>query len=343
MNILPEKVFVGLDYHLNSVQVCVLDSAGNQLINGTRPNNVEAVASVVPAGVEVEAAIESCCGAADFAEKLMEHAGWSVNLAHARYVARMKQTPDKSDFTDARTLADLIRVGYLPRVWLAPLPTRELRRTVRLRQQIVADRKKEKLRCSAILRDLRVKNPAGNRTWSKPWREWIAQVELPEASRFAMDLHLKKIANYNDELKLVEGRLKQMIEGDSLSQWLLSQTGIGLVTAVTLRAEIGRFERFRNGKQLARFCGVTPRNASSGDKQADGGLVRTANRELRRVLIEAAHRLKNYEDRWALLAQRMKDRGKAPGVITAAIANRWIRGLFYEARRAAEAGYKTAA
>lgn len=342
MSILPEKVYVGLDYHLHSIQVCVLDREGNQLINGTRPNDVESVAAVVPQGVEVEAAIESCCGAANFAEKLIEHAGWSVNLAHAGYVSRMKQTPDKSDFTDARTLADLVRVGYLPRVWLAPLPTRELRRTVRLRQQIVADRKKEKLRCSAILRDLRVKNPEGSRTWSKPWRAWIAEVELPPASRFAMDLHLKKIANYNQELKLVEGRLKEMIAEDSLSQWLLDQTGIGLVTAVTLRAEIGRFDRFRNGKQLARFCGVTPCNASSGERQADSGLIRAGNGELRRVLIEAAHRLKNYEDRWAELAQRMKDRGKAPGVITAAIANRWIRGLFYEAKRAAERGYAVA-
>ena len=343
MSILPEKVFVGLDYHLNVIQVCVLDSDGNQLINGTRPNNVDAVASVVPAGIEVEAAIESCCGAATFAEQLMEHTGWSVNLAHAGYVSRMKQTPDKTDYTDARLLADLVRVGYLPRVWLAPLKTRELRRTIRLRQQIVADRKKEKLRCSAILRDLRVKNPAGNRTWSKPWRMWIAEVELPEASRFAMDLHLKKIANYNEELKLVEGRLKQMIQRDTLSQWLLEQAGIGLVTAVTLRAEIGRFDRFRNGKQLARFCGVTPRNASSGDRQADAGLVKGSNRQLRQVLIEAAHRLKNHEERWAELAQRMKQRGKAPGVITAAIANRWIRGLFYEAKRAAENGYKIAA
>ena len=51
-------------------------------------------------------------------------------------------------------------------------------------------------------------------------------------------------------------------------QKLLTMSGIGLVTAVTLRAEIGRFDRFRTGKQLARFCGLSPRNASSGQRQA---------------------------------------------------------------------------
>jgi hypothetical protein len=119
MSIVPQKVFVGLDYHLNSVQVCVLDPEGNQLANATRPNDWKAVAEMVPEGAEVVASIESCCGAANFAEQMIANTPWSVHLAHAGYVSRMKQTPDKSDFTYALLLADLVRVGYLPRVWLA--------------------------------------------------------------------------------------------------------------------------------------------------------------------------------------------------------------------------------
>ena len=72
-------------------------------------------------------AIEACCGAADFGEELLSHVraaggvgGFRVELAHPGYVARLKQSPDKTDFSDARLLADLSRVGYLPRVWLAP-------------------------------------------------------------------------------------------------------------------------------------------------------------------------------------------------------------------------------
>jgi len=342
MSILPTKVFVGLDYHQHSVQACVLDEHGKQLINATRPNTWQAVSELIPSGVTVHASIESCCGAANLADELIEHARWDIHLAHAGYVHRMKQTPDKTDFTDARLLADLVRVGYLPKVWLAPLEIRELRRLIRYRQQQVNDRRSEKLRCSAILRDLRMKHPEGKRTWSKPWREWLASVEMPAASRWAMDQHLLKIAFLNDQIKLTEARLKEAIAGDRLTNWLLAQEGIGLVTAVTLRAELGRFDRFRNGKQLARFCGVTPWNASSGERQADAGLIKAGNRELCRVLIEAAHRLKNHSERWSELAGKMKQRGKAPGVISAAIANRWIRGLYYEERRAHEEGYQLA-
>lgn len=114
---------------------------------------------------------------------------------------------------------------------------------------------------------------------------------------------------------------------------LLDLPGVGLVTAVTLRAAIGRFERFDTGKQLARFCGVTPRNASSGNRQADAGLVKAGNPELRTVLVELAHRLISHiEGRWSELARSLLRRGKHKNIIVAAVANRWVRWLHHELR-----------
>jgi hypothetical protein len=164
-------IFVGLDYHQSGVQVCLMDRKGNMLANGMRGNSWEEIAATVPQGARVQAAIEACCGAADLAEELIAKAGWSVSLAHPGYVARMKQSPDKSDFTDAQVLAELVRVGYLPRVWLAPAELRDLRRLVR-RQQLVQDRRSTKLRIRALLRDSRAQGPAAN-AWTKVWLEWL--------------------------------------------------------------------------------------------------------------------------------------------------------------------------
>jgi hypothetical protein len=94
----------------------------------------------------VHAAIEACCGAANLAEKLSTHATWTISLAHPGFTARMKQNPDKTDYGDARLLADLMRVGYLATVWLAPEHIRELRKLVRYRRQMVDER-----RCSCGL------------------------------------------------------------------------------------------------------------------------------------------------------------------------------------------------
>jgi len=323
--------FVGLDYHQHSVQVCVMDQEGKILTNATRPNDWAQVAQVVPEDGAVFAAIEACCGAADFAEELINHAQWSVDLAHPGYVARIKQSPDKTDWADARLLADLERVGYLPKVWLAPEAIRELRRLVRYRQQLAHQRRNTKLRIRALLRDQRIKGPGDANPWTKAWRRWLEDcLEIGESSRWILAQHFQQLDEVCASIRTVEKRLAEQTSDDPVVAKLLEQDGVGLVTAVTLRAEIGRFDRFRTGKQLARFCALTPRNASSGQRQADAGLIRAGNQELRRVLIEAAQRLKQYNDYWSTFAERLKDRGKAPNVITAAIANRWVRGLYYE-------------
>src|SRR5882762_3984756 len=120
-------VFVGLDYHKDSIQVCVMNPAGQIIANRRCENQVVALVRLVESfGDDVHAAIESCSGAAALADRLATRQGWSISLAHPGYVARMKPTPDKTDWGDARLLADLIRVGYLPKVWLAPEDVRQL-------------------------------------------------------------------------------------------------------------------------------------------------------------------------------------------------------------------------
>ncbi len=323
-------VFVGLDYHDRSVQVCVLDREGRVLANRSVANDVKEIAQVVAAeGRRVFAAIEACNGSAELAEELIK-LGWSVHLAHPGYVARIKQNPDKTDFADARLLADLERVGYLPKVWLAPHAIRELRRVVRYRQQLVDERRNGKLRIGALLREQRIRCTESCRPWTIAWLRWLQEeAELSEQSRWIVKQHLRRIRELSKAITEVERRLRGMTAEDSVVETLLKLKGVGLVTAVTIRAEIGRFDRFRTGKQIARFCGLSPRNASSGQKQADAGLIKAGNPQLRATLIQAAHRLKRLDPRWRALAQQMRDRGKAGSLIAAAIANRWIRSIFH--------------
>jgi transposase len=89
MDIVP--VFWGLDYHDEGIEVNVMNARGEIMASRHCPNHWRAV---VPTNCRVAgAAIEACCGAADFAEDLIQHAGWSVDLAHPGFVARMKQNP----------------------------------------------------------------------------------------------------------------------------------------------------------------------------------------------------------------------------------------------------------
>lgn len=331
------KIFVGLDYHQDKVQACVLDETGRVLSNRAVRNDAKLIRALAEQHGQIEAAaIEACCGAANMAQELVDQ-GWCVSLAHPGYVARMKQNPDKTDFTDARLLADLLRVGYLPKVWLAPERIRVLRRLVRFRQELVDARRSVKLRIRALLRENRLKAPEELSPWTKGWLAWLRDTApLGEDDRWMMTQHLERLGELSARITAAEKRLAERTKDDAVVQKLLEQPGVGPITAVTLRAEIGHFDRFHSGKQLAKFCGVTPRNASSGDKQADAGLIRAGNPQVRRVLIELAHRLINtLDERWAKLAAKLSHAGKKRNVVVCAIANRWVRWLFHQMQPAA--------
>lgn len=329
------SVFAGIDYHQDSVQVCVVDESGRTLANRSVSNDLDSIERAATRhGRPRRVAIEACCGAADLAERLSVERGLAVTLAHPGYVARMKRSPDKTDLGDAQLLADLTRVNYLPAVWLAPQSIRQLRRLVRHRAQLVRRRTETKLRIRGLLRENRIAKPAAN-AWTKGWLAWLqAEAPLSGSDRFVADDHLAELASLSTRIAATEKELRAALADDPLAARLLELPGVGLVTAATLRAEVGRFDRFDTGKQLARFCGVTPRNASSGARQADAGLIRAGNPELRQTLIELAHRLVRGSDpQWAKLAAGMLKRGKPRNVVVAAVANRWVRWLHHELRR----------
>jgi transposase len=326
-------VSVGLDVHKESVQVCVLEATGRVLRNRRVTNDVTAlVATIRGLGRVSGLALECGTGVAALADALIQATGWDVHLCHPGYVRRMRQNPDKTDLSDAHLLADLVRVGYLPRVWLAPPAVRDLRAAVRYRQQLVDRARNTKLRIRALLREHRVPDVPRS-LWSQRGLAWLRTVpSLPPQAGWVLENHWDDLVPDTARLARATTRLKEVAAAEAWILGLLTQPGIGLVTACVMRAEIGYVGRFRTAKQLGRFCGVSPCNASSGNRQADAGLVHGCRRLLRDTLIEAAHRLSRHHPRWKAFKAQLKARGKAGSVIAAAIANRWTRSLFHQLR-----------
>ena len=158
---------------------------------------------------------------------------------------------------------------------------------------------------------------------------WIVTLPLGPESQWVLNQELQRFAQVEEAVRQVDQRFAEATQGDPLVEKLLALPGVALVTAVILRAMIGRFDRFRNGKQLSRFCGLTPCNASSGKRQADAGLVNEGNELLRTAMIQLAKRLPGHDARWKELHSRLRST-KPANVATAALANRWLRGVYYQ-------------
>lgn len=336
-------VFVGLDYHSKKVQVCVTcrregADGGRVLLNRSVPASVEGVADAIAsvcgagAGATVQAvAIEACSGAAVFAEDLARRTGWSVVLANTQIIARMKPTLEKTDRSDAKVLAELCRTGYLPKVWLAPEPIRQLRQLTDLRRQHVQAGKKAKLRVLALLRELRIAEDAGVSRWTLAHLAWLRKLGgLSPTSRWVLDTLLDELEHQHRARLRVEAQLRATTADDPVVAALRELPGVGEVTAWLLRAVVGDFARFQSGKQLSKYCGLSPLNVSSGERTADAGVVRSGDGTLKATLIQAAHRLARHDPRWRELFVTLKEVGKPTNVAVVAVANRWVRWLFYQ-------------
>ncbi|HEY9172164.1 MAG TPA: IS110 family transposase [Verrucomicrobiae bacterium] len=327
------SVYVGLDYHSDAIQVCVMTAEGDVLLNRSVANQVglvvEAVSGTAVAVIVEGVALEACTGSAEFAARLRAATEWPVRLAHAAAVHRLKQGPDKTDHGDAWHLANLIRVNYLPEVWLADEHTRQLRHLARHRQSLVAVAKDVKLRIRSLLKEDGIAESCPQRPWTKDWLEWLKAAPLPSQSRWIIDEQLRMLDACQEKIAETDRRMEEATRGDRVVKKLLEQAGVGLVTALLLRAVVGRFDRFRNGKQLSRYCGLTPCNASSGRRQADAGLVTAGHDDLRAALIQLAKRLPRQDPHWREFKERLRPQ-KPANVVSAAIANRWLRRLHHE-------------
>ena len=154
---------------------------------------------------------------------------------------------------------------------------------------------------------------------------------IPSANAlFLLRDHYDTIEYFDKKIGNVTEKMQADVADDPVVKQLLQQPGIGMITAITMRALIGRFDRFRTGKQLAHFCAVCPCNNSSAGKTTTGGLIKAGDELLRIVLVEAAHRLIRHDPHWRDMAVRLRANGKKPCVVVAVVANRWMRKLFHQ-------------
>ncbi len=80
--------------------------------------------------------------------------------------------------------------------------------------------------------------------------------------------------------------------------------GVSLLAATTIVAEIGDLRRFPSAPQLMAYLGVVPSEHSSGGSKSRGGITKTGNGHVRRVLVEAAWTYRHQARKTAHLQRR---------------------------------------
>ncbi len=92
--------------------------------------------------------------------------------------------------------------------------------------------------------------------------------------------------------------MKRTAEENEQANLLMTQPGVGPITALAFVLTLGDVTRFARGKQVASYRGLIPREYSSGGKQRLGGISKQGNRFLRMLLVEAAQSVVRYDPKF---------------------------------------------
>ena len=214
-------------------------------------------------------------------------------MHHRRAVPDSDQAgrPCEDDRRDARKLAELFRAGLLTGV-TPPTPAEEAARDLcRCRDDIKVNLKRARQRLGTFLlrRGLVWRGP---RLWGWAHRQWLRGLAFEHAAaQQVFDHYLLAVEQLEAQGATVDTQLATLAEREPYHTpvgWLRCFRGIDTVTALTLVTELYAFHRFTHPRQLMAYLGLVPSEHSSGATRHRGGLTKTGNPHVRRIVVEAA-------------------------------------------------------
>jgi transposase len=317
--------FVGLDVHAETIAVTVAEAGGEVRSLGVIPNRPEAVRKLI-AKLGPAKSIRACYEAGPCGYTLywqLAELGVACDVVAPTLVPVKAGDRVKTDRRDAEKLARCHRAGDLTAVWVPDAAHEALRDLVRARLVAKQDQVRAKVRLKLFLLRHGIRPPAGITAWRGRYRAWLNTLTFEHR---AMEVTFLEYLAETDHTAERVTRLERAIDEAVttapealrvVARGLQTLRGMGRISVATVVAELGDLSRFRTAPELMSYAGIVPREHSSGAKTARGGVTKTGNAHLRRIIVEAAW---SYRHRPAVGATL---RGRQAGASAAVIGTAW--------------------
>jgi transposase len=290
--------FVGLDVHADTIAVAVAEVNGEVGPIGMIPNRLESIRKLVQK-LGPAKDLRFCYEAGPTGYVLywqLTGLGAVCAVVAPTLVPVKAGDRVKTDRRDAEKLARCYRAGDLTPVWV-PTPAHEaVRDLVRAREDAREDQQRARQRLGKFLLRHGWKPPEDiKKNWTNKHMDWVKrQVRFEQpASQAAFLDYVHEVEHAADRLQRMEKAIDDAIaaapaEIQEVVQALQALRGVGKIVAASVVAEVGSLSRFAKPRQLMSYSGLVSSEHSSGNRIQRGGITKTGNAHLRRVIVEAA-------------------------------------------------------
>jgi transposase len=281
--------YSGIDVSLECSSVCVVDASGRILREAKVASEPEALIGWFrSSGLDLDRIGLEAGPLSQWLFAALREAGLAVELLETRHVRKaFEAMPVKSDRSDARGIAQLMRLGWFRPVHCKSMSAQETRALLTARKLVQSKLRDVENSLRGILRGFGLK--VGKTTE----REFAGRIEELVAGHRHLQVIAKALLSVRtvlrSEFAAFEKQVRKMARSDLRTRLLMSTPAVGPIVALTYASAIDDPARFKSSKQAGAHFGLTPKKYQSGETDYTGRISKIGDAGVRTALFEAAH------------------------------------------------------
>ena len=297
--------YVGCDLHKFSTYFYVVDSQGKCILNKSIPNEPDLLhkfLSSLPTPFKL--AVEATYNWYFFIDIVASYTK-EYYLTNPLYLKAFAKRNKKTDKIDAKLIANILRIGYLPEVYIVNKKTQRDREVLRQRMKVIQDRCRIIFRLKALLDKLGEKSTGNFAT--KKRLENIKTKHLPKEYQHIIKEYCEQIISLLQAENRTDSVIQELVSKDNEAKLLTTIDGIGEFSALLIKSEIADINRFRNFDKLCSYAGLAPRVHQSGNKCTIGSLSKNRRKHLQWILLEISYQFMCRNEKYRNKFERIRE------------------------------------
>ena len=277
---------IGIDLAKNVFQIHGVDVRGKVAVRKQlkRAEMAKYFANLEPCLIGMEA-----CGSAHHWARKLEGYGHMVKLMAPQFVKPYVKT-NKNDMADAEAICEAVGRPNMRFVPMKNVEQQAILSVHRARQGFVKARTAQANQLRGLLSEFGIIIPQGIGAIAIHIPGILEDGEngLPGTMRHLIGRLTENLKEMNRQVKELEAQIQKWHRDNAASRKLAEIPGLGPITASAIVATVGDAREFKNGRQLAAWMGLVPRQNSSGGKQNLQGISKRGDTYLRTLMIHGA-------------------------------------------------------